>query len=190
MRIKKIRSDMEQKLSSIRFKHSLGVAETAVKLAYRYQVNIEHAEIAGLLHDCAKDYRDQDLLLEASKFDIIIKDIWHIEPQLLHGPVGAFVARRDYPRITDDIFNAIYYHTTGRAGMSNLEKIIYVADIIEPNREFPGVETLRSLIGKTLDMLTARTMDSVIEFLIADRMIIDTCTIEARNQLYSQFKSK
>ena len=188
MNITHIKKFMEQKLSPQRFKHSVGVAETAVKLAKIHQENAQHAEIAGLLHDCAKDLKNEELLLKAEKFDIMISNIWRIEPQLLHGPVGAHLALKYYPELNNDILNAIYYHTTGRENMSNLEKIIYVADIIEPSRDYPAVDYLRSLVGQPLNILTVKVMDNVLKFLLNKNLIIDTHTIKARNQIYNNLK--
>ena len=186
--IKEITKLMEQKLSAQRFKHSIAVANTAVKLATIYNVNTTSAEIAGLLHDCAKDLKNEELLLKAEKFDIIIKNIWRIEPQLLHGPVGAHLALNYYPELDKNIVNAIYYHTTGRENMSKLEKIIYIADIIEPNRRFAGVTELRNLVGEPLNSLTVKVMDSVLKYLLNNNLIIDTHTIKARNQIYTTLK--
>ena len=132
-------------LNESRLKHSLSVSETAVALATKYGENIEKARIAGLVHDCAKNMKDDELIKVASEHEIQIDEIYIHNPSILHGLVGSIIAREVMEIQDEDILNAISYHTTGRKNMSILEKIIYIADYIEPLRKFNGVEELRIL---------------------------------------------
>lgn len=125
---------LEQELNYKRFVHTLAVAGTAASLAMCYGADIEKAEIAGLLHDCAKclDVRKMQRLCE--KAGLEISPYERSSGSLLHSKAGSVLATEKYGVSDPDLLNAIRYHTTGRPGMSLLEKIIFVADYIEPGR--------------------------------------------------------
>ena len=132
--IEKIQQKLKEKQKSSRFSHTLGVQYTCACLAMRYDVDIEDAEVAGLLHDCAKQLSDEKRLSVCLQNNIPVSEIEYRNPFLLHGKVGAFYAREKFNIQSEDIHNAITYHTTGRPRMSMLEKIVFVADYIEPRR--------------------------------------------------------
>ncbi|MBR4724582.1 MAG: bis(5'-nucleosyl)-tetraphosphatase (symmetrical) YqeK [Lachnospiraceae bacterium] len=130
-----LRIKMESLLSPHRFAHVKNVAKTAVRLAQIYGADMDKAYIAGMLHDCAK-YLDDDQMLDAAKeYKIELEEVEKQSLQLVHAKVGAVFAKEIYGIEDEDILNAIRYHTTGRPEMSILEKIIYVADYIEPGRK-------------------------------------------------------
>lgn len=129
---------LKKQLKPKRFKHTLGVIDCAVDMAERNGADVKKAELAALLHDCAKNYSRDELLSVAGRCRIPLDDITLKEPQLLHGPVGAVVAREEYGVTDSEILDAIAYHTTGREDMTLLDKIIYLADFIEPSRDYPG----------------------------------------------------
>jgi len=186
-------SDMNSRLKSMisehRYKHSLGVQETAVKLAEIYNADVDKASIAGLIHDCAKDFSDQELLKMAEQYGIEINDVCKNQPGLLHGPVGAYVARDEFMIEDEEILRSITYHTTGCENMSMLDKIIYIADYIEPGRDFPGVEVLRDVTYKNIDNGILMALDSTIKYVIERGQLIDILTIRARNYIiYKRFK--
>lgn len=175
--------EITKKIGEKRASHSIGVMETAVKLAKVHNCDIEKARIAGLLHDCAK-YSDTSYLLKSAKdFDIILDNIMLINTQLIHGPLGAKVAKFEFGITDDEILDAIRYHTTGRENMTILDKIIYIADYIEPNRDFPGVEEVRELAFKNLNKSLQIAMDNTIIFLLNQGKLVHLDTIKARNQL-------
>ncbi len=150
--LKKITKAMEKSLDSRRFEHTMGVEYTAAALAMRYGASIENAQLAGLLHDCAKCLSDEKRLAICEKHNISVNDIERRNPSLLHAKVGSFLAMDEYHVEDLEVINAILNHTTGRPGMSLLEKIIFIADYIEPNRkQAPNLEEIRKMAFDDLD---------------------------------------
>lgn len=183
MDIKKIQQDLKSLLSPKRFLHSLGVQETAMFLAKRYGCTVDKASIAGLVHDCAKDLNKHQMLNYVDEFDIILDSVTKKQTELLHAVVGREFARLAFGIQDQGILDAIRYHTTGREGMTLLEKIIYLADYIEPNRKFPGVDELRRVALSNLDKATLMATDRTISHLISQGKLIHHDTISARNSL-------
>ncbi|KAJ53820.1 putative HD superfamily hydrolase involved in NAD metabolism [Clostridium tetanomorphum] len=178
-----IESYLKEKLESKRFLHSLSVRDTAVKMARHYGVDEYKARIAGLVHDCAKNIKGYELINIVKKHGYKVNEIYEESPQLLHGLVGAIIAR-DIMGIKDkEIFNAIAYHTTGRKNMTLLEKIIYLADYIEPLRKYPGVDELRKLSYDNIDKAIVKSFDITIKYVIERGQMLHLDTIEARNYL-------
>lgn len=151
--IYKLQAKIKKVLEPKRFEHTLGVAYTAANLAFAYEGDVKKAFIAGLLHDCAKCLSHQKRLSVCKKNHIEITKTEEENPVLLHAKVGAFYAGKKYGIYDEDIINAILYHTTGRPDMGFLEKIIYVADYIEPHRKkLPALTEIRKAAYKDLDM--------------------------------------
>ena len=149
--------ELRKRLDEKRFKHSLGVAKLAKELAGMYGEDEEKAYVAGILHDCAKNIPFESAIELCESFGIVLDDIEKKNPALIHAPLGAEVAKRDFGLNDEDAYNAIKYHTIGRVGMSNLEKIVYVADMAEENRNYAGVDEVREALNRSLDdgVLTA-----------------------------------
>ena len=184
MGYEEMRALLEKSLKPSRYQHSLGVAETAVFLAQRFGVNEEQARIAGLLHDCAREYRNEDLITEAEKRLIVVGDIERQMPLLLHAYVGSRLVTEKYGVSDHAVDQAIWRHTVGGAKMTKLDKIIWFADMIEPNRDYPGVEELRSL-AKTAaleDMVLAGLTQSI-TFVLQKGGLIHPDTVIARNEI-------
>lgn len=179
---KEINKYLKEHLNPKRYAHSIGVMETAVKMADIYGADKNKAEIAGLVHDCAKNMSSEELINYANMYNIRVDNILKTSPSLLHGPVGAYVAKELF-NIDQDIFDSIYYHTTGKADMSILTKIIYLADYIEPTRTFPGVEKLRKISFENLNDGLILAFNNTINFVIQKNGLIHCNTIEARNYL-------
>ena len=135
MELHEIKEKLKESLSKSRYEHTLGVANTATCLAMRYEYDLEKAYLAGLLHDCAKATPDKDKLRECRENNIPITRQEELLPHLLHAKLGEFKAKNEYGIDDPEILNAIKFHTTGRVNMSLLEKIIFVADYIEPGRD-------------------------------------------------------
>lgn len=178
-----IETYLKDKLDNKRFLHSLSVRDTAVKMAICYGEDENKARIAGLAHDCAKNMNGYELMNIAKKHGYKISSIYEESPQLLHGLVGAIIARETMAIKDKDIFNAIAYHTTGRKNMSLLEKIIYLADYIEPLRKYPGVEDLRELAYKDINKALIQSFDVTIKYVIDKGQMLHLNTIEGRNYL-------
>ena len=133
-----------------RMPHVLGTEQEAVRLAERYGADVTKARIAALLHDCTKKLDMDEQLALCKKYRIPLDELERKALKLLHSKTGAAIAR-DVFAVDDDVYNAIMYHTTGKPDMTLLEKIIYLADYIEPTRDFPGVEALRRTVYEDLD---------------------------------------
>lgn len=167
-----------------RYIHTIGVMETAISLANKYGENIKSAETAAILHDIAK-YADEDWMRQIVMQNGLDSRLVHWGSEILHGPVGAWIAQNEFNIINKDILNAIRFHTTGRAGMSKLEKIIYIADMIEPNRNFPGVEELRIVANEDLDKALEACICHSISFLVQTKQPIFPVSIECYNSVVS-----
>ena len=171
---------VQMQMSERRFRHVLGVEETAVALAGRYGCSQEKASIAALTHDYAKERPDDE-------FELIIKRDEY-NPELLdygnaiwHGLVGASIVQRELGIDDEEILTAIRLHTTGAAEMSVLEKVIYVADYIEPNRSFPGVKEARDIALVSLDEAVAYETKHTLLHLVEQEQKIYPKTIETYN---------
>jgi len=177
---------LQMNLKESRLKHSLSVSETAVMLATIYGENIEKARIAGLVHDCVKNKTDAQLIKITNDHKIQLDEISMQNPSILHGLIGSIIAREIMGIYDEDILNAIHYHTTGRKNMSILEKIIYIADYIEPLRIFDGVEELRNLSVEDLNAALIKSFDNTIKYVISQKQLLHIDTIDARNYLLNK----
>jgi len=182
-----IKMHLEEILRSRRYRHSLQVAHTAVKLAKRYRIDTRKAEIAGLVHDCGKNISLDRMkeLLRINKADLPKE---YFSAALLHGFAGAIYARNVFKIADKDILDAVKYHTVGRKNMTMLEKIIYIADVIEPKREGGKIEMIRQLAFENIDQAILFEVEDKIEFLMKNRKIIHPNTIELRNTLIYRFE--
>ena len=179
-----MRRILQNRLKKSRFAHSIGVADTAVKLAKRFGVNENKAYIAGLLHDCAREFENDELEGEAIKRGIKIGEVERTLPLLLHSYIGALMISEVYGVEDAEIKQAIWRHTVGAKNMTDLDKIIYFADMIEPHREYQGVEKLRHLAKTaTLDEMTLTGLSESIKFIIYKNALIHPDTVAARNDL-------
>lgn len=175
--IKKIRKAMEKTLDHKRFEHTLGVAYTAAALAMRYGEDIIKAETAGMLHDCAKCMSNEKRLSICEKHNISVNEIERRNPFLLHAKVGSYIAMKKYNIHDRDTINAILNHTTGRPDMSLLEKIIYVADYIEPGRkQAPNLTEIRKMAFIDLDKALFRILEDTLDYLHDEEGDIDSMT--------------
>lgn len=177
-------AELASRLKDSRFRHCLGVAETAVFLAHRFGTDEERARVAGLLHDCAREYRNEDMLAEAQRRGIAIGEVERAMPLLLHAYIGARRVREIYHVDDAMVEQAIWRHTVGGTGMTDLDKIIWFADMVEPGRDYPGVEELRRL-AKTasLDDMVLEGLSQSIRFVVAKGHLIHPDTVLARNEL-------
>lgn len=150
--IEDIQNKLRKKLKGNRYIHTLGVEYTSVCLAMKYEADLEKAELAGLLHDCAKELPAEKLIKICSDHGEKISTMEFKQPFLLHGKAGACLARNKFGVEDEDVLDAIRYHTTGRPAMTLLEKIVFVADYIEPNRKkADNLTELRHLAFEDLD---------------------------------------
>lgn len=176
-------SKLKNSLSSEKFTHSLNVMKETVELAEHYQVDRDLAVVAGLLHDCAKCIPNEEMLRLCSEFNILTDEITSRHPELLHGPVGAAIAKRDYGVTDDRILQSIEVHTTGTINMTMLQKIVFIADLIEPDRSYKGVEKIREKVLVDLDDALILAIDSTICFTVKKGVLIHPDTIKTRNYI-------
>ncbi|MCM1112264.1 MAG: bis(5'-nucleosyl)-tetraphosphatase (symmetrical) YqeK [Muribaculum sp.] len=180
--LKKLRKAMEKSLDDKRFEHTLGVEYTAAALAMCHGASVKNAQLAGLLHDCAKCLSDEKRLSICEKHNISINEIERRNPALLHAKVGSFLAMEEYEVNDSDVIHAILNHTTGRPGMSVLEKIIFVADYIEPGRaKAPHLDEIRRLAFVNLDAALLRILEDTLAYLEAGGGEIDPMTRRTYN---------
>lgn len=164
--LRKLRKKIEKVQDAKRFEHTLGVEYTAAALAMCHDASVADARLAGLLHDCAKCFSDEKRLSICKKHHISVTDIEKRNPFLLHAKVGAYLAKEKYGVEKEDILNAVLYHTTGREGMSLLEKIIFVADYIEPGRkQAPNLPEIRQLAFRDLDGAMLKILEDTLHYL-------------------------
>lgn len=181
---------LTKELRPARFRHSRDVSRTAVRLAERWGVDIERARLAGILHDCARNLKGEELLLSAREHGLFLDDIEILQPALIHAPLGAILAERRFGVTDPAILQAIRRHTTGAAQMAMLDKIIYLADCIEPGRNYPGVQQLRELAEKNLDAAVLLAYDQSIIFVLQGSGLLHPDTVEGRNSLLMEMKTK
>ena len=178
----RLESLMAQRLSPKRYNHSLGVAQTAVELAESSGVEREKAWTAGLVHDYARELPAEQLVALARKLEV--KDDFALNyPELLHGPVGAYLIKLELGIEDPEILVAVTSHTLGRRKMGKLEQIIYLADMIEPARNYHGVDSLRQQARSDFHSAVLSALDHTLRFLLEEGKPIHIRTIEARNYL-------
>lgn len=177
-----IKKFLKKHLDEYRFNHSLGVAYVSASLAMCYGISVEKAYLAGLLHDSAKGYSDEEKLEKAEKWGVPVDEYEKKSPGLLHSKLGACIASRKFLIEDEEILSAITYHTTGKPDMSLLEKIVFVADFIEPNRKnYNPIEDVRKLAFTDLDKAVFLTSRHTLEWTISQgKSILHPISISCR----------
>ena len=174
-----LRTKIKGHQSDKRFEHTVGVMYTAAALAVCYGADMKKALLAGLLHDCAKSYPANVMLEYCEQYGISISDTERMNPGLLHAKLGAYLAEHEYGVDDNEILDAICYHTTGRKNMTLLEKIIYIADYIEPNRnQAPNLDKIRELAFQDLDKCLIQILEATLCYLQSGKKAIDPMTEE------------
>lgn len=182
MNKKDIVKKLKDSIDSKRYEHTLGVAYTAASLAMKYDYDVNTAYMAGLLHDCAKGMTHKERLEYCRKYNIDVTNVEYDNPSLLHAKVGARMAYEEYEIDNSDIIDAIRYHTTGRAQMSLLEEIVFVADYIEPNRDHDNdLTVIRKKAFEDLHKATLHIYKNTVSYLESGYNSIDTTTMDAYN---------
>lgn len=168
---------LKERLSPVRYRHSLGVAFTSAALAMRHRVDIEKAFLAGLLHDSAKYLSKEGYLEKTAEFGLEASSVERQAPSLLHPKLGAYFAEHEFGVSDPEILSAIRSHTTGKAGMTRLEQIVYIADFIEPGRpDLPGIESIREAAFEDLDRACYLYAKRLTEYLEESGRVIDPQT--------------
>lgn len=173
--LREVKNSLPQK----RFEHTLGVVQTAEKMAEFYSVDVDKARIAALLHDCSKGLPLQmmEQLSQRSQFeDKYFKET--VGAELLHAPASEVLAKERYGITDHDVLAAIRWHTTGIPHMDNLACIIYSADMIEPNRMYNGVEKLRNFAFEGLHLLSLKCCEHTVNYLMSQEKHVHRATID------------
>ena len=188
-KIEEIKEDLKNILSEERYIHSMGVMETAKRLAEIYNISEEKASLAGLTHDIAKEMKPEEYLSYVKEHSIEIDEVERNNPKLLHGKVGADIVKNKY-NLDKQIQDAIKYHTTTNKDMDMLAKIVYVADKIEPNRksEAYDIETERKMAKESINKTIIYIINEYIKSLIEKEKLIHPNAIETRNKLILEEK--
>ena len=179
--IDQIKDVLKIKLKRHRYSHSVKVLETAMDLAKAHNVSEQDAAWASILHDYAKNLDDAEMLNHIEKYAIDTDLVIQSRINLAHGLVGAEMAKCDFNIENEDILNAIRNHTFGRAGMSDLEKLIYLADFIEPDRRFSGVHKIREVAYENLDKAMLMALEQTIGHILGSKRLLHPDTVHARN---------
>lgn len=170
---------LSEELDKKRYAHTLGVAYTAVSLAMAHGTDMYNAYLAGLLHDNAKCISSEKKRKLCKKYDIVLNEAEDKNPDLLHAKLGAIRAREKYHVEDRAVLEAIKYHTTGKPAMTELEKIIYIADYIEPNRKMlPGLPEIRTTAFRDLNRAMVLILKNTLAYLREKGVFIDPMTLK------------
>lgn len=182
-----IRKSLKKELDKSRYEHTMGVMYTAAALAMAHGVDQKKAMLAGLLHDCAKCIPNEEKMELCKKYHIELTQAEIDNPALIHAKLGAFLARKKYHVTDEEVLHAILVHTTGEPGMNLLDKIIYIADYIEPGRDkAKNLPVVRPLSFQNLDTALLKILGDTLDYLKSTGKEIDTLT----EQTYQYYKSK
>lgn len=189
--IAKMQKKLQNHIDEMRYIHTQGVMYTAAALAMCYGEDLERAQVAGLLHDCAKCIPNDEKLKLCRENDIPVSDTEKEAPFLLHARLGAFIAQEKYGIKDQEILDAIAWHTVGRPEMTLLEKIIFLADYIEPNRtKAPNLDQIRKEAFRNIDFAVYLTMRDTLSYLKEEKAKLDNQTIVAYNYYRDLIENK
>ena len=175
----KLQKELSKVLDAKRFEHTLGVAYTAACMAMRYDCDMKKAYIAGLLHDCAKCMTHNERLQYCKKNNLEVTEIEKVNPSLLHAKVGADLCVKKYGVTDEEIANAVRYHTTGRPDMTLLEKIVFIADYLEPNRnDAENLPIVRKQVFEDINLALRTILADSLVYLKETGKEIDSMTVE------------
>jgi predicted HD superfamily hydrolase involved in NAD metabolism len=181
------REALRVRLSRDAFEHSERVAEQAAALARAYGADEEAAYVAGLLHDWDREIPEAELVTRAESAGMDVNDAERAVPYLLHAPVGAADLESEFPGADRAVLHAIASHTYGAPEMSPLDMVVYVADAIEPGRDWRGVEKLRAMVGRaTLEDLFAQTYVHTVRHLVERRRVLHPATVATWNRFVAR----
>lgn len=168
---------LKERLKPGRYRHTLGVAHTAACMAMRYGISVDRAYIAGLFHDCAKCLDEKDTLKLCKKYNLELDDFQKENLFILHGPLAAKIAEFEFGINDRELLNGIAYHTTGRPDMSIFEKIIYLSDFVEANRDMADdLDDVRRLCFVDIDAALYRVLKDMIPYLNSKGTPVDDLT--------------
>ena len=180
---------LKASLPTKRYEHSIAVYKTAKEIAKTCGVDVEKAKLAGLLHDCGREIPTKNFIEKIKELGIKADIVEINQPILLHDKLGVYYAEHKYDVHDKEILDAILYHTTGAPHMSKLAMVIYLADILEPARDYPGVDDLRKLVTQDLEQTLFQAYIQTIKFLLDGKQLVHPNCIEAYNELAIKYKN-
>ena len=178
-----IESLVEGRLGPKRWQHVQNVAKKAVSLARLYGLDEKKAYRAGLLHDIAKPLSPKELKVHAERYRLSLQPFDYSMPAVLHAPIGSAMLKAEGIEQDDEVLEAVRYHTTGHPSMGDLAKVIYIADLLEEGRSFEGVDTLRSLEGKDLNLLLFYCVRHTLQYVLERKNMVHPDSIMLYNHL-------
>lgn len=187
MDVKEAKALARASMGDKRYQHTLNVKKLAVKLAKQYGEDEEKAALAALLHDCAKELPKEELLRIMRENAIIAENGPTRPAPVWHGICAAILARTQWGVTDEAVLSAVACHTTGKPGMSRLDKILYLADMTCAERDFPGVDKLRALTAKDLDLAMIAALDHSIQFVEQSKKEVDPMSRAAYNDLVKKY---
>ena len=192
MTIEEMRALLQQSLKPKRYEHSVRVYETALKMAEHYHADVKKVAVAALIHDCGRRIPKEDSVVKAKELGIPVDPVEEAQPILLHAKLGVYYAVHEYGVNPEDreVLDAIRYHSTGTADMTETARIVFLADLIEPGRDFEGVEAIREASFRDLDRGMFLSYENTIRYLLDDGLLIHPDAIAGYNRLAAQYKDE
>jgi len=190
MTIEEMRVLLAQSLKPKRYEHSIRVYETALQMAEHYKADRDKVALAALLHDCGRQVPVKESTTKARSLGIPVDAVEEAQPVLLHAKLGVYFAVHKYGVEDPEILDAIRFHSTGTVDMGKTAKIIFLADLIEPGRDFEGVEELKKVSFEDLDKAMFLSYDNTIRYLLDDKALIHPDAIAGYNQLAAAFRQE
>ena len=188
--VEEIKGYLKNNLKPSRYGHTLGVVNTAIKLAEIYGEDKSKAEIAALCHDVAKNMSNEELRKLIDNENIILSIDEENTQELWHSIIAPVIARKVFGIEDEEVLNAMRWHTTGKENMTNLEKIVYLADLIEPSRKFDGIDEIREIAYKELDLAMLKALTHTTIYLLKQGCAVDINSVKARNYLVYNTKNE
>lgn len=176
-----IKKDLQEVLDEKRYIHTLGVVKSAIELSKKYGVDEQKSELAALLHDYAKNFDSEKKQELKEKYNVKYDKVQEVSKQLQHAIFSEVIAKYKYNIKDEDVLNAIRFHTTGRNKMSKLEMVVCLADYIEENRDFPGVDEIRRLSKLSLEDALYYATNNTIIHLCEKNVLVHKDSLKARN---------
>jgi predicted HD superfamily hydrolase involved in NAD metabolism len=188
--VEEMRVLLRQSLKPKRYEHSVRVYETAIKMAENFKADVKKVAVAAMIHDCGRQIPKEDSVAKAKELGITVDPVEAAQPILLHAKLGVYYAVHKYGVSPEDreVLDAIRYHSTGTADMTDTAKIVFLADLIEPGRDFEGVEAIREASFLDLDKGMLLSYDNTIRYLLEDGLLIHPDAIAGYNQLAMKFR--
>lgn len=190
LKIEEMKKILKESLPLKRYKHSVAVYETALEFASVHGLDMEKVGVSALLHDCGREVPGRESLAMAAKLGIEVDETEKNQPILLHAKLGVYYAQHKYGVTDKEILDGILYHTTGAPDMTPLAMAVYLADLLEPTRDFPGINKMRQLAKEDMEKAMMCAYGQTIRYLLEYDLLIHPNCIYGYNQLAGKFKNR